>query len=72
MFVKYIYIYIYEQYNPEMINQNTPKLKHFILIKKTNSYTLVSLLGEWFFSVFLFKVSTSDKDDDVDEDDGWG
>jgi hypothetical protein len=38
MFVKYIYIYIYEQYNPEMINQNTPKLKHFILIKKTNSY----------------------------------
>jgi len=28
MFVEYIYIYIYKQYNPEMARQNTPKLKH--------------------------------------------
>jgi hypothetical protein len=35
MFVEYIYIYIYEQYNFKTARQNTSKLKYFILIKKT-------------------------------------
>jgi hypothetical protein len=35
MFVEYIYIYIYKQYNLETARQNTLKLKHFIPIKKT-------------------------------------
>ena len=34
MFVEYIYIYIYEQYNFKTAHQNTLKLKHFIPIKK--------------------------------------
>ena len=34
MFVIYIYIYIYEQYNPETACRNTLKLKHSISIKK--------------------------------------
>ena len=33
-YVCYIYIYIYEQYNPETACRNTAKLKHFIPIKK--------------------------------------
>jgi len=34
MFVEYIYIYIYEQYNPKTARQNILKLKYSILIKK--------------------------------------
>ena len=35
MFVEYIYIYIYKQYNPETAYRNTLKLKYSIPIKKT-------------------------------------
>jgi hypothetical protein len=35
MFVEYIYIYIYEQYNSETARRNIPKLKYFVLIEKT-------------------------------------
>ena len=35
MFVEYVYIYIYEQYNTETARGNTSKLKHSISIEKT-------------------------------------
>jgi hypothetical protein len=35
MFIEYIYIYIYEQYNLETARRNIPKLKHSIPIEKT-------------------------------------
>ena len=36
MFIEYVYIYIYEQYeqyNPEIARRNAPKPKHTISIK---------------------------------------
>jgi hypothetical protein len=41
MFVEYIYIY--EQYNPETVHRNTPKLKYFIPIEKTKTPTETEL-----------------------------
>ena len=59
MFVEFIYIYIYEQYNPETACRNTSKLKHFISIEKTKH------LPKWnwqpcfkiqYSSIFLLKI----------------
>jgi hypothetical protein len=43
MFVEYIYIYIYKQYNPETTRRNTPKLKYSFLIKKNKISTEIKL-----------------------------
>ena len=49
MFVEYIYIYIYEQYNTETARGNTSKLKHSISIEKQNTYrNKINNLGSYF------------------------
>jgi len=54
MFVEYIYIYIYEQYNLETARRNTLKLKHSISIEKTKHLPKQNWYP-WFHRLFYFQ-----------------